>query len=100
MFCVSLFFTGNTVYHLWWGFFAYKVNNKKLLTTFAKKLDHRLSIEFQIQLMAILSKKALILKIFPKLCETFCLYSYRADLVLLLQSEKCLTERNKRRLSL
>ena len=42
-------------------------------------------------------KKVLILKIFPKLCETFlCLYSYRPSFILSLKSEKRVTERNKR----
>ena len=43
----------------------------------------------------ILSKKVFILKIFPKLCKTFCLYSYHAYFILSLKSDKCVTERNK-----
>ena len=38
--------------------------------------------------MAILSKKVFILKIFPNLCKTFCLYSCHAYFILLLKSGK------------
>ena len=42
------------------------------------------------------AKKVLILKIFPKLRKTLCLYYYRAYFILSLKSEKRFTERNKR----
>ena len=38
-------------------------------------------------------KKVFILKIFPKLYKTFCLYSYHTYLILLLKSEKRVAER-------
>ena len=44
-----------------------------------------------------LPKKVLILKIFPKLCQTFCVfYSCHTYFTLLLKPEKCVTERNRR----
>ena len=60
-----------------------------------KKLHHRLD---WVQNTALddTVKKALSLKIFPKLCKTFfCVYYYRAYFILSLKS-KLVTERNKR----